>query len=177
MSRIGKLPVNFSSNVQVALNGNLVSVKGPNGSLSFEFGQGITFDLTEGSILVKPISESKQSRSMWGLARSIVSNMIIGVSKGFEKRLEMTGVGYRAAFNDGRLVLFLGYSHDIIYAIPKEVQVVMEKPTVILLKSCDKQLLGQVAAEIRSLRPPEPYKGKGIKYEGERIVRKVGKKK
>lgn len=177
MSRIGKLPVKFGSNVQVTLNGGEVDVKGPKGHLSFNFLRGVSLSIKEEAVVVTPNDDTKESRAMWGLARSMIFNMVHGVSTGFEKRLEMNGVGYRAAYNDGMLTLFLGYSHDIIYAIPTGIEVVMEKPTVILLKGCDKQLLGQIAAEIRSLRPPEPYKGKGVKYENERIVRKAGKKK
>lgn len=177
MSRIGKLPVKFSSVVTVALNDGKIDVNGPKGKLSFDFARKVTLAIHDDSIIVSPKDATKESRAMWGLARSIVANMVQGVSTGFEKKLEMTGVGYRAAYAEGRITLFLGYSHDIIYAIPQGIEVVMEKPTVILLKGSDKQLLGQIAAEIRSLRPPEPYKGKGIKYENERIVRKVGKKK
>lgn len=177
MSRIGKLPVKFDSGVKVVVNGTNVGVTGSKGSLSFDFTRGVSFSLDEGSISVIPKDSSVESKAMWGLARSVIQNMVYGVSKGFEKRLEMHGVGYRAAYSDRYLTLFLGYSHDIIYAIPDGIEVVLEKPTVILLKGCDKQLLGQIAAEIRAIRPPEPYKGKGVRYENEYIVRKAGKKK
>lgn len=177
MSRIGKLPVKFSSGVSVVVNDLNVSVKGPKGELSFQFADGVSFSLAEGSITVSPKDSTSKSKAMWGLARSLVNNMVQGVSTGFQKRLEMHGVGYRAAYSKPYLTLFLGYSHDIIYVIPDGIDVVMEKPTVMLLSGCDKQLLGQVAAEIRELRGPEPYKGKGIRYENEFIVRKAGKKK
>lgn len=158
MSRIGKLPVKFGSGVEVVVSDLNVSVKGPKGHLSFKFADGVSFSLSEGSITVKPRDNSSKSKAMWGLARSLVNNMVHGVSTGFQKRLEMHGVGYRAAYSKPYLTLSLGYSHDIIYVIPEGIDVVMEKPTVMLLTGCDKQLLGQVAAEIRELRGPEPYK-------------------
>ena len=177
MSRIGKLPVKFDSSIQVTLQGRDVLVKGPKGTLTFNCSQEVTVEIEDSALVVVPKDSTKKSKAMWGLTRSMIANMVRGVSTGFEKRLEMTGVGYRASYANRLLNLSLGYSTDIIYEIPEAVEVTMEKPTVILLKSYDKQMLGQVAAAIRSLRPPEPYKGKGIKYENEKIVRKVGKKK
>lgn len=177
MSRIGKLPVSFDKGVNVTLGSDNIKVKGVKGELSLSIPAEVNVVLKDGSIEVAPKNDDKKSRSLWGLTRSMINNMVIGVSNGFEKKLEMVGVGYRAAYADRRLTLFLGYSHEIIYAIPEGVEVVLEKPTVMLIKGFDKQLIGQIAAEIRSLRSPEPYKGKGIRYENEYIVRKVGKKK
>jgi large subunit ribosomal protein L6 len=177
MSRIGKKPVPVPSGVTATLNGQQVAVKGPKGELSLTLIDDVTVKMGEKGIEVAPRDDSKRSRSMWGMSRTLVENLVEGVNKGFSKTLEITGVGYRAAMKGKDLQLQLGYSHDVVYQVPDGVQVACTKPTEIVVSGIDKALVGQVAAEIRSYRKPEPYKGKGVKYAGEYIFRKEGKKK
>ncbi len=180
MSRIGKLPIDLPSGVTVNISkGNLVTVKGPMGELTQQVNPDIIIKVEDNRIILKRPTEQKRHKSMHGLYRSLLSNMVEGVSKGFEIKQELVGVGYRATSNGQILELALGYSHAIYLEIPKEVKVeaVTEKRAnpIITLKSADKQLVGQVAAKIRSFRKPEPYKGKGIKFVGEQLRRKAGK--
>tara|TARA_B100000902_G_scaffold398953_1_gene467675 strand:+ start:10230 stop:10781 length:552 start_codon:yes stop_codon:yes gene_type:complete len=179
MSRIGKSPVSFSEETVVTFSEGLITVKGKLGELSQEIDSSIKVSISENNIIFERNSEDKQIRSFHGLYRSLVSNMVEGVEKGFEKKLELVGVGYRASNQGQKLDIHVGYSHNIIFEIPSEVKVntVSEKgqPPLIVLNSINKQLIGAVAAKIRSFRKPEPYKGKGIKYVGEYIRRKAGK--
>jgi large subunit ribosomal protein L6 len=177
MSRIGKKPVAVPSGVTANVEGQTVKVKGPKGALSFVVPEEVSVKLADGKVQVDPRNESKRARSMWGTSRTMVSNLVTGVTKGFERKLEITGVGYRAAVQGKNLQLALGYSHDVIYPIPEGIQIATPKPTEITITGIDSQKVGQVAAEIRGFRPPEPYKGKGVKYAGEYIFRKEGKKK
>ncbi len=177
MSRVGKHPVEVPSGVEVAVNGRLISAKGKLGQLEYEATDDVTVELADGKVTVRPINNSKRARSMWGTARSRVQNLVTGVSQGFVKDLEINGVGYRAQVQGQSLQLQLGYSHDINYPIPQGIAIVCERPTAIKISGADKQKVGQVAAEIRSFRGPEPYKGKGVKYVDEIILRKEGKKK
>jgi large subunit ribosomal protein L6 len=177
MSRIGKNPVPVPSGVEVQLSGRTLTARGGLGVLSLVVSNDVTASLEDGAITIAPVSESKQSRAMWGTTRALVSNMVTGVSKGFSVGLEINGVGYRAAVQGDALNLQLGYSHDIPFPIPPDVKISCERPTVITVTGADRQRVGQVAAEIRAFRPPEPYKGKGIKYAGEVVRRKEGKKK
>jgi large subunit ribosomal protein L6 len=176
MSRIGKKPVAVPS-VTANVEGQTVKVKGPKGALSFVVPEEVSVKLEDGKVKVDPRNETKRARSMWGTSRTMVSNLVTGVTKGFERKLEITGVGYRAAVQGKNLQLALGYSHDVIYPIPEGIQIATPKPTEITITGIDSQKVGQVAAEIRGFRPPEPYKGKGVKYAGEYIFRKEGKKK
>jgi large subunit ribosomal protein L6 len=179
MSRIGKSPVNIPSGVNVKLEGNLVTVKGSKGELSQEIASCVTVSIEENLVTLSRESDSPEHRAKHGLYRSLLNNMIIGVSEGYKKELEIIGVGYRATATGQMLELALGYSHPIVFEIPKEIMVSADtqkgKAPVVTLQSIDKQLLGQVAAKIRSLRKPEPYKGKGVRYLGEEIRRKAGK--
>jgi len=177
MSRIGKKAVPVPSGVTASVEGQTVKVKGPKGALQFVVPDEITVKMENGSIKVDPRSETKRARSMWGTSRTLVLNLMTGVTKGFEDKLEINGVGYRAAVQGKNLQLALGYSHDVIYPIPEGIAIVTPKPTEIVITGIDKQKVGQVAAEIRAFRGPEPYKGKGVKYAGEFIFRKEGKKK
>jgi large subunit ribosomal protein L6 len=177
MSRIGKHPVSIPDGVKVALSGQMMTVTGKLGELSQQLPDEVDVKEGEGSITVSPINDSKRARSMWGLSRSLVSNMMTGVSTGFTRNLVISGVGYRAAIDGKILNLQLGYSHDIKVAIPDDIQVKCATPTQISISGADRQRVGQIAAEIRSFRKPEPYKGKGIRYDDERIIRKEGKKK
>ena len=177
MSRIGKKPVPVPQGVTANIEGQTVSVKGPKGELQASLVPIVSVALEDGSIVVKPRSKSKASRSAWGMSRTLVANLITGVTDGFTKTLEINGVGYRAAVQGKGLKLNLGYSHDVVYDIPEGISIVTPKPTEIVVSGIDKQQVGQVAAEIREWRKPEPYKGKGIKYAGEYIFRKEGKKK
>jgi len=179
MSRIGKQPVVVPAEVEVSLSNETVIVSGKLGKLTYSFGTKVLveYNKAEGKILVVPNGNDKKARSMWGLSRTLLNNMIVGVSKGFSKILEINGVGYKASVNGNILTMFLGYSHDIKYIIPKGIDIKCPKPTQIDIFGHDKQLVGEVAALIRNLRKPEPYKGKGVKYSDEVIVRKVGKKK
>ncbi len=177
MSRIGKLPVQVPSGVSVQINGQDIAVKGSKGELTLRLVDDVTATQDDGAVVVTPRDDSKRSRSMWGMQRSLVQNMVTGVSDGFEIDLEIQGVGYRAAVQGKTLNLQLGFSHDVAFAIPDGVTIACERPTAIKVSGIDKQLVGQVAAKIRSYRPPEPYKGKGVRYVGEYIFRKEGKKK
>jgi large subunit ribosomal protein L6 len=177
MSRIGRKPVSVPQGVTVAVAGNTVKVKGPKGELQTQLGELVNVKVEDGQITVQPRDDSKPARAAWGLSRTLVANMIAGVTQGFSKTLEITGVGYRAAAQGPKLQLNLGYSHDVIYDVPKGITVATPRPTEILVSGIDKQQVGQVAAEIRAWRKPEPYKGKGVRYRGEHIHRKEGKKK
>jgi large subunit ribosomal protein L6 len=177
MSRIGKKPVAVPSGVTAKVDGQRVAVKGAKGELSFTVPDDVAVKFENGAILVDPRNETKSAQAMWGMARSIISNLVTGVTTGYEKRLEITGVGYKAAVQGKNLQLSLGYSHDITFAIPAGVTITTPRPVEIAIAGIDKRQVGQVAAEIRGLRPPEPYKGKGVKYAGEFIFRKEGKKK
>jgi len=177
MSRVGKHPVEVPSGVEVALDGNRVRAKGKLGQLDFMATDDVEITIADGKIVVKPANESKRARAMWGTARARIQSMVTGVSEGFAKELQINGVGYRAAVQGSALNLQLGFSHEINYPIPDGIAVKCEKPTNIVISGADKQKVGQVAAEIRAYRPPEPYKGKGVKYADETIVRKEGKKK
>jgi large subunit ribosomal protein L6 len=177
MSRVGKMPVAVGSDVKIDLHANGLKVTGPKGSLHAHFPEEVNIEFKDAKITVAPKSASDKARAMWGLSRSLIANMVHGVTHGYTKTLEITGVGYRAAADHHFLTLFLGYSHDIKYVIPKGIHIKCLKPTTIEITGFDKQLVGQVAAEIRKLRKPEPYKGKGIRIDDEKIRRKVGKKK
>jgi large subunit ribosomal protein L6 len=177
MSRIGKKPVPIPSGVTANVEGQTVKVKGPKGQLQVVLPDDVTVKIDNGQVKVDPRNETKRARSMWGTSRTLVNNLVTGVTKGYERKLEITGVGYRAALQGKNLQIALGYSHDVIFPIPEGIAIVTPKPTEILITGIDKQKVGQVAAEIRSFRPPEPYKGKGVKYANEYIFRKEGKKK
>ena len=177
MSRIGKKAVTVPNGVTATVNGQEVAVKGPKGELKHVLADAIVAKLDKGRIEVTMREDTKEARAMWGMSRTMVANLMAGVTEGFTKKLEITGVGYRAAVQGSNLQLQLGYSHDVSFPIPKGIQVVCPKPTEIVITGIDKQKVGQVAAEIRQFRPPEPYKGKGVKYAGEYIHRKEGKKK
>ena len=177
MSRIGKKPVPVPKGVTAKVDGQKVSIKGGKGELAFTVPDEVSVAHAGEEIKVDPRSESKRARAMWGTSRAMINNLIIGVTKGFEKRLEITGVGYKAAVVGKNLQLSLGYSHDVNYEIPAGVAITTPKPTEIAIAGIDKRQVGQVAAEIRAWRGPEPYKGKGVKYAGEFIFRKEGKKK
>jgi large subunit ribosomal protein L6 len=177
MSRVGKKPVVVPSGVTATVTGQTVKMKGSKGELQFVVPGLVSVALEDGAVSVQPKDQSKQARSLWGTSRAQVANLVEGVSKGFEKKLEITGVGYRAAMAGKALKLSLGYSHDIEYEIPAGITIVTPKPTEIVVTGIDRQRVGQVAAEIRDYRGPEPYKGKGVKYAGEFIFRKEGQKK
>jgi large subunit ribosomal protein L6 len=177
MSRIGKKAVPVPAGVTATVNGQMVSVKGPKGELKVVLNDQVMAKMENGGIKVDPKDKSKLARSSWGLSRTLVSNLITGVTVGYSKSLEINGVGYRAALNGKALQLNLGYSHDVIYDVPPGIEIKVPKPTEIVVSGIDKQRVGQVAAEIREYRGPEPYKGKGVKYAGEYIFRKEGKKK
>jgi large subunit ribosomal protein L6 len=177
MSRIGKKPVAVPQGVQVSVEGQTVRMKGPKGALHVLLPEDVVAVVDKGAVKLAPRAETQRARAMWGLSRSLVANLAVGVTNGFEKRLEITGVGYRGSLQGKNLQLALGYSHDVIYPIPEGIAITVLRPTEILIAGIDKQKVGQVAAEIRAFRPPEPYKGKGVKYAGEYIFRKEGKKK
>jgi len=177
MSRVGKKPVAVPSGVTATVDGQTVKMKGPKGQLQFVVHNDVEVKLENGQVKVNPRVETNRARGLYGTARAQVANLVEGVTKGFEKKLEITGVGYRAAMQGKNLQLALGYSHDVVYAIPEGITITVPKPTEITVTGSDIQRVGQVAAEIRSYRPPEPYKGKGVKYVGEFIFRKEGKKK
>ena len=177
MSRIGKKPVPVPSGVPVTLEGQTVKVKGSKGELQVQLVDLVEVKHENDEITVSPVDQSKPARSAWGLSRTLIANMVTGVTDGFTKTLEINGVGYRAALQGQGLQLNLGYSHDVVYAIPQGIDIKVPKPTEIVVSGIDKQRVGQVAAEIRAWRPPEPYKGKGVKYADETIFRKEGKKK
>jgi large subunit ribosomal protein L6 len=177
MSRIGKRAVTIPSGVTASVEGQTVKMKGPKGALELVLPAEVQAKLDKGSIKVDPRNETKRARSMWGTSRTLVSNLVAGVTKGFERKLEINGVGYRAAVQGKNLQIALGYSHDVVYPIPAGIAIVTPKPTEVVISGIDRQKVGQVAAEIRGFRKPEPYKGKGVKYAGEYIFRKEGKKK
>ncbi len=177
MSRIGKHPVVVPAGVTVSVEGRQVSAKGKLGELKAALPPDVDVALEDGKVTVQPRSAEQRARAMWGMSRSLVQNMVKGVSEGFTRKLEIAGVGYRAAVDGKILNLQLGYSHDIKYAVPDDVKIVCDTPTAITISGADRQRVGQIAAEIRAFRRPEPYKGKGIKYAEEKILRKEGKKK
>jgi large subunit ribosomal protein L6 len=177
MSRIGKKPVPLPKGVTANVDGKTVRVKGPKGELSLRLVDEVDASVGEDGIAVAPREGAERSRQMWGLSRTLVNNLVVGVTQGFSQRMEINGVGYRAAVQGKNLNLQLGFSHDVSYPIPAGIAIVAEKPTALTISGIDKQLVGQVAAEIRSYRPPEPYKGKGVKYAEEHVRRKEGKKK
>jgi large subunit ribosomal protein L6 len=177
MSRIGKRPVALPSGVTAAIEGQTVKVKGPKGELKVVLPADVEATIGADGVTVLAREGAERGRQMWGLGRTLVNNLVTGVTSGFTQKLEINGVGYRAAVQGSNLQLQLGFSHDVAYPIPKDISIVCEKPTAITISGIDKQKVGQVAAEIRSYRPPEPYKGKGVKYAGEYILRKEGKKK
>jgi len=177
MSRVGKNPVIIPDGVSVEVKPDMVKAKGKLGELTLPLIDEVSVKMEDGKISVAPVSNSKFSRSMWATTQRNISNLVKGVSEGFKKTLEINGVGYRANMQGNNLVLQLGYSHDINYPVPQGIQIAVEKQTTIMITGADKQQVGQVAAEIRKWREPEPYKGKGVKYDNERIIRKEGKKK
>lgn len=177
MSRIGKKPVELPKGVTASVSGQTVEVKGPKGTRAFTATDDVTLALDEGALKVTPRGTSKRARQQWGMSRTQVANLVTGVTTGFKKEMEITGVGYRAAVQGKVLKLSLGYSHDVDFEIPADVTVTTPKPTEIVVEGIDQQVVGQVAANIREWRKPEPYKGKGIKYKDEFIFRKEGKKK
>ena len=177
MSRIGKNAVAIPSGVNVNLAGQILKAKGPKGELTMNVVDEIVVSMADNKIALKPRDDGRRARTMWGMQRTLVSNLVTGVSKGFSVSLEINGVGYRAAVTGKDLVLQLGYSHEIKSAIPAGIEIKADKPTALTISGADRQLVGQVAAEIRSYRGPEPYKGKGVKYSTETILRKEGKKK
>jgi large subunit ribosomal protein L6 len=177
MSRIGKKPIEMPSGVSATISGQSIEIKGPKGALAFLATDDVDLKLEDNAVTVKPRGSSKRARQQWGMTRTQIQNLVTGVSEGFKKELEIVGVGYRAQAQGKTLKLSLGYSHDVEYAVPAGVEVVTPKPTQIEVSGIDKQVVGQVAAEIRKWRSPEPYKGKGVKYADEYIFRKEGKKK
>ncbi|AMS42441.1 50S ribosomal protein L6 [Aminobacter sp. NyZ550] len=177
MSRIGKKPVQLPQGVTASVDGQTVTAKGPKGELKFVVNNEVLVTMENGEIAVQPRDQSKDARSKWGMSRTQIVNILTGVKDGFEKKLEITGVGYRAALQGKNLQLALGFSHDVVYQTPEGITITVPKPTEIVVNGINKQQVGQVAAEIREYRGPEPYKGKGVRYAGEKIVRKEGKKK
>ena len=177
MSRIGKKPVQLPQGVSATVEGQTVTAKGPKGELKFVVNEEVLVRIENGEIAVQPRDESKTARSKWGMSRTQIVNILQGVKDGFEKKLEISGVGYRAALQGKNLQLSLGFSHEVVYKTPEGITITVPKPTEITVAGIDRQQVGQVAAEIRKYRQPEPYKGKGVKYAGEKIVRKEGKKK
>jgi large subunit ribosomal protein L6 len=177
MSRIGKHPVRIPSGVEVLLSGQTLTARGRLGALSLVVSGEVNASIADGTVMIAPNSDAKQSRAMWGTTRALVNNMVTGVSTGFSVNLEITGVGYRAQVQGNTLNLQLGYSHDIPFPIPGDVRITCDRPTVITVSGADRQRVGQIAADIRAYRPPEPYKGKGIRYATETVRRKEGKKK
>ena len=177
MSRVGKYPVPLPQGVQVTLQGRTLVAKGKLGELKLPLTDDVDVEVADNQVAVKPRRDDRRSRTMWGTTRSLVNGMVTGVSTGFTKNMEINGTGYRAAVQGKDLVLNLGYSHEVRYPIPEGIKITSERPTAVRVEGADKQRVGQVAAEIRGFRGPEPYKGKGIKYENEQILRKEGKKK
>ncbi len=176
MSRIGKLPVSIPAGVTITVDEkNVVTVKGPKGTLSQPVSPDMQVSLEEGVLLVKRASDDKRHRALHGLTRSLIHNMVVGTTAGFEKRLEIVGVGYKAQMNGAKLILNVGYSHPVEFTAPENISFEVPAPTKITVRGIDKQVVGQIAANIRAVREPEPYKGKGIRYEGERVRRKEGK--
>jgi large subunit ribosomal protein L6 len=177
MSRVGKYPVQVPAGVQVALQGHTITAKGKNGELRLDLTDDVNVTVEAGHVAVAPRGDDRRARTMWGTTRSLIQGMVTGVSTGFSKTLEITGTGYRAAMQGSDLVLNLGYSHEIRYPVPQGIKITVEKPTTVKVEGADKRQVGQVAAEIRGYRGPEPYKGKGVRYDNEVILRKEGKKK
>jgi large subunit ribosomal protein L6 len=175
MSRVGKKPISLPEKVEVRVDGRTVRVKGPNGELARDLHPAVTVEVADGRVSVTPVDESRQSRELWGLSRTLVANMVEGVSRGFAKELEIVGVGYRAELQGKAVKLSLGFSRPITYQPPGNVTLEVPSPQAVVVRGIDKELVGQTAAEIRLLRPPEPYKGKGVRYKGERVRRKVRK--
>lgn len=175
MSRIGKQPVKVVPTVKVSIKDQTVAVEGPKGKLSFTLPAGTSACLEGDQIIVKRGCETAEAKALHGLSRAIVNNLVLGVSEGFTKKLEIQGVGYKAAVQGKQLNLVLGYSHPILYDIPEQIKITVEENTKVTVTGPDKQVVGQVAAEIRNYHPPEPYKGKGVRYVGEKVVRKEGK--
>jgi len=177
MSRIGKKPVALPKGVTATVSGKTVSVKGPKGELKVTLVPEVDAKVDEHGVMLTPRKDMERASAMWGMSRTLVNNLVTGVTQGFSSKLEIQGVGYRAAVQGKNLNLQLGFSHDVTYPIPAGITITAEKPTMLTVSGIDKQLVGQVAAEIRGYRPPEPYKGKGVRYEGEYVRRKEGKKK
>jgi large subunit ribosomal protein L6 len=177
MSRVGKYPVELPRGVQVAIAGRLLTAKGQLGELKLQLTEHVEAVVEDGKVSVAPHGEARQARVMWGTTRALIANMVKGVSSGYTKSMEITGTGYRASVQGKNLELSLGYSHQVVYPIPEGIKITCERPTAIKVEGVDKRLVGQVAAEIRGFRGPEPYKGKGIRYTTEQIRRKEGKKK
>lgn len=177
MSRVGKYPVEIPAGVQVAIAGRLLTAKGKLGELKLELTDFVDAEVDGNKVTVKPRGNERQARMMWGTTRALVANMVKGVSTGYAKVMEISGTGFRAAVQGKNLVINLGFSHDVVYPIPEGIKITCERPTAIKVEGVDKRQVGQVASEIRGFRPPEPYKGKGVKYENEAIRRKEGKKK
>ena len=177
MSRIGKKPVALPKGVTATVDGKTVKVKGPKGELQVTLVEEVDASMGDDGITLTPREDMERARPMWGLSRTLVNNLVTGVTQGFTSKLEIQGVGYRAAVQGQNLNLQLGFSHDVAYPIPQGISIVAEKPTMLTVSGMDKQLVGQVAAEIRSYRKPEPYKGKGVRYSDEYVRRKEGKKK
>jgi large subunit ribosomal protein L6 len=177
MSRIGRKAVAVPKGVTANIDGQTVSAKGPKGQLAVSLSDRVSVAMTDDGVKIEPRDQSKEARTLWGMSRTLVQNIVVGVTQGFETRLEINGVGYRAQVEGKNLNLALGYSHDVKFAIPEGIKIETPRPTEIVVSGIDKQKVGQVAAEIRRWRPPEPYKGKGVKYANEYIFRKEGKKK
>jgi large subunit ribosomal protein L6 len=177
MSRIGKKPVLVPAGVTASIADGQLSMKGPKGTLAIDLVSEVSYAIEDGNVAITPANDTKRARSFWGMQRTLVQNLVTGVTEGFSKTLQITGVGYRAAVQGKNLKLQLGYSHDVDFAIPEGITIATPEPTTVNISGIDKQQVGQVAAEIRRWRKPEPYKGKGIKYAGEYIFRKEGKKK
>jgi large subunit ribosomal protein L6 len=177
MSRTGKKPIAVPAGVTASIEGGQLSVKGPKGTLALQLRDEISYAIEDGSILVKPANETKAARAFWGMQRTLIQNLVTGVTEGFSKKLLITGVGYRANAQGKTLKLQLGYSHDVDFPVPEGIEIKTPDNTTVEISGIDKQKVGQVAAEIRRWRKPEPYKGKGIKYDGEFVFRKEGKKK
>jgi large subunit ribosomal protein L6 len=177
MSRVGKKPVAIPAGVTANVEGQTVKVKGPKGAMQLALHGDVGVKVEGGSIKVEPLHDTQRARAMWGTYRALLANLVTGVTKGFEERLEINGVGYRAQLQGKTLTVALGYSHDIVYAVPEGITIAVPKPTEVVISGIDRQKVGQVSAEIRAYRPPEPYKGKGIKYANEFVFRKEGKKK
>ncbi len=175
MSRVGKKPIPIAKGVKIEKSNGTVKVKGPKGELAVDLKPDISVDISEQEVVLNRPSDSRQHKSMHGLYRALIANMIKGVTEGYQKKLEIVGIGYRAEMKGNRLLLQIGYSHPVLFSLPPEISVEIPQPTQIVISGIDKQLVGQVAAKIRAMRPAEPYKGKGVKYEGEYIRRKAGK--
>nr|YP_009296138.1 ribosomal protein L6 [Schizymenia dubyi]AOM65073.1 ribosomal protein L6 [Schizymenia dubyi] len=175
MSRIGKQIINLSDQIITEINGKKVSIIGPKGKLSYHLSNLIDIKESDNKIQLKAINSSKEAKALYGLSRTIINNMVIGVSQGFEKKLEIQGVGYRSQMQGDNLILYVGYSHEVIIKPPENVKIIVENNTNITIHGINKEIVGQIAAKIRAVRPPEPYKGKGIRYQNENIRRKIGK--